>query len=112
MYTLTVNDAVSGCPSNTNVPVLSSLDLPTLTVDAYPPQLTCSVPSVTLYGQPTQAGTTFTWTASPGNIVSGIGSFNPVVNQAGTYILTVTDIATGCINTASIQVNCACPFFV
>jgi gliding motility-associated-like protein len=104
MYTLTVSDAVTGCPNSTNVPVLSAVDLPTLTVNAYPPELTCAVNSVTLYGQPTQVGTKFTWTASPGNIVAGINSFNPIVNQAGTYILTVTDTTTGCINTASIQV--------
>lgn len=104
MYTLTVSDGVTGCPSSVNVPVLSSLDLPTLTIDAYPPALTCTRSSDTLYGKPTQANTKFTWTASPGNIVSGINSFNPVVNQAGTYILTVTDTTTGCINTASIQV--------
>jgi gliding motility-associated-like protein len=114
MYTLTVSDAVTGCFSSTNIPVLSALDLPTLSVNAYPPELTCSVTSVTLQGQPTQVGTIFTWTASPGNIVSGINSFNPVVDQAGTYILTVTDTVTGCVNTASIQVieNTASPLLV
>lgn len=104
-YTLTVSDPVTGCQSNTSIPVLASLDLPTFTIDAYPPSLTCSVSSVTLYGQPTQPSSKFIWTASPGNIVSGAKSFNPVVNQAGTYILTVTDTITGCVNTAAIQVN-------
>jgi gliding motility-associated-like protein len=105
MYTLTVTDAVSGCTNSANMPVTTSLDKPTLTIDAYPATLNCSVTSVTLYGQPTQTGTSFAWTASPGNIVSGPTTFNPVVDQPGTYILTVTDNTTGCSSTAAIEVK-------
>jgi gliding motility-associated-like protein len=113
-YTLTLTDSATGCKSSAGVSVGTSLDKPTLTVDAYPAQLTCSVTSVTLYGKPLQTGTTFTWTASPGNIVSGANTFNPVVNQPGTYILTVTDIGTGCTSTAAVEVtqNITAPLLV
>jgi gliding motility-associated-like protein len=105
MYTLTVTNATSGCTSSASMPVTTSLDKPQYTIDAYPPSLNCSVTSVTLFGKPTQAGTTFSWTANPGNIVSGINTFNPVVDQPGTYILTVTDTTTGCSTTAAIEVK-------
>lgn len=103
-YILTVAHPTSGCTHSTTVTVTKSADLPSLTVDAFPPALDCATTQVTLSGQPTEGGTTFTWTASPGNIVSGETTYNPVVDQPGTYILRVTKTATGCVSTASIQV--------
>lgn len=103
-YIFTVTNPVTGCTSSSNVVVTQSSDLPTYTIDAFPDELTCSRTQVTLSGQPAEAGTTFTWTASPGNIVSGGNSFNPIVDQPGSYILTVTKTATGCNSVAAITV--------
>jgi gliding motility-associated-like protein len=105
IYTLSVANASTGCTHSASVTVTKAANLPGLTVDAFPATLTCSVTQVTLSGQPTENGTSYTWAASPGHIVSGADSYNPVVDQPGTYILSVTQTSTGCLNTAAIEVK-------
>ncbi|NGY38412.1 hypothetical protein FQU23_012930 [Flavobacterium sp. XN-5] len=62
--------------------------------------LTCATTSIALSGSSTTTGATFSWAASNGgNIVSGGTTATPTVNAAGTYTLTVTDPANGCIAT-------------
>jgi gliding motility-associated-like protein len=95
-YTLTTTDATSGCTASTSVAVSAATSLPTYSVNTLPDAITCSKSTVTLSGQPLQAGNTFTWTASPGHIVSGETGFNPIVDQAGYYIFEVTNPTTGC----------------
>jgi hypothetical protein len=45
------------------------------------------------------------WTTIGGNIVSGQNSWNPNVNDPGSYILTVTNTSNGCTSTASVNIN-------
>lgn len=104
-YILTVYDATTGCPASASVVVDKSADVPGINIDAFPDTLTCSVTSVTLFGEPTESGTSYTWTESPGNIVSGRFTNSPVVNLAGNYILTVTNNTTLCARTAAIEVK-------
>jgi hypothetical protein len=104
-YTLTLTDATTGCTASKSVAVTADNSLPTLTIDPYPAKITCSKTTVTLSGKPNETGTTFLWTASPGHIVSGDDTYNPIVDQKGTYILTVTKTATGCKNVASVTVE-------
>lgn len=58
---------------------------------AAPATLTCTNPEITLDASASvyPAGSTFTWTTTGGNIVSGGNTLNPVVNTAGTYTLTI-----------------------
>lgn len=56
----------------------------------------CIPNSVSLNGV-TQTSATYLWTTSDGNIVSGATTVNPVVDQVGTYTLTVT--LNGCSST-------------
>lgn len=60
---------------------------------ATPTQLTCTNSQITLNGSASTypAGTTFNWTTTGGNIVSGANTLNPVVNTAGTYTLTLSN---------------------
>jgi gliding motility-associated-like protein len=51
--------------------------------------LTCSSSSITLNGSSLTPGASVIWTALNGNIVSGANSFTPVVNQVGTYVMSV-----------------------
>lgn len=54
-------------------------------------QLSCLGAKVTLKGTATSGpGITYLWTTPDGNIVSDETTLNPVVDQPGTYILTVT----------------------
>lgn len=57
--------------------------------------LTCTNPQTTLDGSASvyPAGSTFAWTTTgTGNIVSGGNTLNPVVNSAGTYTLTISNV--------------------
>ncbi len=68
-YTLTVANATTGCKQSTSVNVTADAAMPGIDFDPYPVDLTCNTTSVTLYGKPTEAGTTYSWTASPGHFV-------------------------------------------
>ncbi|OFY60897.1 MAG: hypothetical protein A2Y71_10525 [Bacteroidetes bacterium RBG_13_42_15] len=59
--------------------------------------LTCSVATVTLSGSSATPGATFSW-SGPG-IVSGGNTLTPLVNETGSYTLTVTDPSNGCTST-------------
>lgn len=60
---------------------------------ATPTALTCTNSQVTLNASASvyPAGSTFAWTTTGGNIVSGGNTLNPIVNTAGTYTLTITN---------------------
>ena len=85
-------------PSNLNVQI------------AIPDSLSCTDSLVTISSS-ANSGTP-SWSTSNGNIVSGAQSFNPVVNDPGIYILTVTD--NGCTSTDTIEVyfnSCIVPYY-
>lgn len=60
---------------------------------ATPATLTCTNSQTTLNasGSVYPAGSTFAWTTTNGNIVSGANTLNPVVNTAGIYTLTISN---------------------
>lgn len=60
---------------------------------ATPATLTCTNSQTTLNasGSVYPAGSTFAWTTTNGNIISGANTLNPVVNTAGTYTLTISN---------------------
>jgi len=60
---------------------------------ATPSVLTCTNSQTTLNASASAfpAGSTFAWTTTNGNIVSGANTLNPVVNAAGTYTLTISN---------------------
>ncbi|REC47725.1 choice-of-anchor L domain-containing protein [Chryseobacterium pennipullorum] len=59
---------------------------------APPPGLTCTNSQITLNASASvyPTGSTFNWTTTGGNIVSGGTTLNPVINAPGTYTLTIT----------------------
>lgn len=73
-----------------------------------PGEINCTNSQITLNATSStyQAGATFLWTATGGgNIVSGANTLTPVVNNAGTYTLTIISATTnGCIKQASVTV--------
>lgn len=77
---------------------------------AVPQNITCSVPEITLDASASiyPAGSTFTWTTPDGNILSGDNTLTPLVNEGGTYTLTISNTYQPnnkmCSNSASIIV--------
>ncbi|MCE2846925.1 MAG: gliding motility-associated C-terminal domain-containing protein [Sphingobacteriales bacterium] len=52
--------------------------------------INCSQSTVTLNGSSLTPGAVYNWSTSNGNILSGANTFNPVIDQPGTYVLTVS----------------------
>ena len=105
-YTITVTNTDNGCTATASVTVASNLT-PPVAVAATPPTLTCSNPELTINGNGSSQGPDFAyeWTANPGNIVSGENTLNPVVDEAGSYTLVVTNTANGCTSSTTVNVN-------
>ena len=103
-YTLTVLNNNNGCSNTASVTVTNNIVLPAAEA-GQPFTLTCSVDQVTLQGSGSTGATYgYAWSTQGGNIVSGGNTPTPVVNQQGTYILTVTNLNTGCTQTDQVQV--------
>lgn len=68
--------------------------------------LTCSGIPQTIIGDtiPMNSSYAYQWTTFDGNIVSGANTVFPVVNNMGTYVLTITDIVNNCSFSDSIIV--------
>lgn len=47
---------------------------------------------------------TFQWTSQDGNFVSGTNTATPLIDEAGTYVLTVTNPANGCTETDEVVI--------
>lgn len=101
-YTLTVTNTDNGCTATANVNVPNQTQLPTAVATA--PTLTCANTSVTINGAGSSSGPNFSYQWTGPGIVSGGNSLNPVVNQPGSYTLTVTNSATGCQNSVTVSV--------
>ncbi|MBL7829193.1 MAG: hypothetical protein JNJ57_21340, partial [Saprospiraceae bacterium] len=95
-YSVTVSGG-GICATSTNI-VVPLAAVPT-TVIANPDLLTCTVTTDTLDGSGSSSGSNFpfVWTTLGGNFLADQNTLNPVVNQPGTYILSITNQTTGCI---------------
>jgi gliding motility-associated-like protein len=95
-YVYVVTNTVSGCSNSTTVTVPQNTMAPSpIVASTGNNTLTCNTTVLTLTASPS-SGVTYNW-AGPG-IVSGGTTANPVINQQGTYSLTVTDNTNGCSN--------------
>src|SRR6185295_10091228 len=89
----------NGCTATDSAVVIADAAVPVANAGA-DKTLNCTVTSVTLSGSSSTAGALFNWTTAAGNIVSGANTATPVVDKAGTYVLTVTG-PNGCTATDS-----------
>lgn len=94
---LTVTCVQTGCTGSDDLTVNVDQQAPTADAgdDA---QLDCATPDLVLdASQSSQGGEyTYMWTTADGNIQSGAETLNPVVDQAGTYVLEVFNQSNGC----------------
>jgi len=105
-YSLTVTNPMNGCTASQNVDVASDIDLPT--VDAGGTfELHCNLPTGQLEGSTDLAPNdqSITWETLDGDLLSGISSLSPMIGSAGTYLLTVTNLANGCSNTDEVTIS-------
>ncbi len=92
------------------VSLVLNVSPPTILTITPPATINCIVTSITLdaTGSTVPAGSTIAWTTAGGNIVSGANTLSPVVNQGGTYTLTVTNTSQpgnlNCSYTATVTV--------
>ncbi len=105
-YSITVTNTANGCSSIDLVTVTNNMVLPTASAGA-DKMLTCIVTSTTIDGSGSSSGLNYTyaWSTTGGSFVSGNTTASPVVNQTGTYTVTVTNTTTGCTSTDQMQVT-------
>jgi hypothetical protein len=94
-YILTVTNPVNGCSASDSANVTQDINAPNANAGA-DMVLNCSVTALTLNGSTSTSNTIYSWSTLDGNIVSGGSTLSPVINAAGTYMLTVTDTVNGC----------------
>jgi hypothetical protein len=93
-YVLTITHPTSGCVAIDTALVILNTTIPD--VDAgIDTIIGCGIDSVSLHGS-TTANAGMNWTTIGGHIVSGASTADPVIDAAGTYILTVIDRINGC----------------
>ncbi|MFQ5447470.1 MAG: hypothetical protein ACE5FF_11095, partial [Saprospiraceae bacterium] len=105
IYTLTVTSAINGCTAADTVLVSQDANAPTAAIGPVD-TLDCTLSSLVLDGTGSSSGAAivFSWTTNDGNIASGAGTLQPMVDAPGTYLLTVTDTSNNCQSAASVQV--------
>lgn len=102
-YNLTVINLDNGC-STTSVNVIVTEDkvIPTVAVNAPSGDLTCAVSQVTV-SVSSNPDYSYSW-SGPGTITTP-NSYSTNVNTAGTYTVLVEDIANGCTNSYTVDVD-------
>ncbi|MDF2437915.1 MAG: hypothetical protein K0Q95_2291 [Bacteroidota bacterium] len=103
-YILTVKNPVNGCSAQDSANVYQNIVSPDVDAGASM-VLNCSVTSLMLSGSSTTSNTIYSWTTLDGNIVSGNASLSPLIDEPGTYFLTVTDTINGCQSSDITEVN-------
>ncbi|MBK8192090.1 MAG: choice-of-anchor L domain-containing protein [Lewinellaceae bacterium] len=106
VYSITVTNTDNGCTKTVSVNVVENNTPPNAVANA-PFNIGCNHPTVTISGAGSSSGPgiVYQWTTADGNIVSGGTTLNPVVNQAGTYTLLVTNTNTGCTAEESVTIT-------
>lgn len=103
-YTLMVTNTTNGCTATASRDVICNTSQPQVT--AIGGVLTCNNTSITLSASSTTPGVSFSYVWSGPCINAGTQNQpQPVVCQPGAYTVTVTNLSTGCTNTATALVE-------
>ncbi|MCC6460195.1 MAG: gliding motility-associated C-terminal domain-containing protein, partial [Saprospiraceae bacterium] len=105
-YNLLVVNSDNSCTATASVTVTQDIVPPVATAVAAA-SITCQSPQTQLNGNGSSSGYPFfyEWTTTNGNIVSGALTLTPMVNQVGTYVLTVFNVENGCTAQSTVQVT-------
>ena len=106
VYTLTVNDLITGCSSIMSTTVLLNNVPPVIAITS-PSVVTCASPTTSLIGTTTSTSTSlsYSWTTTTGNIASGSNSNTATTGASGIYTLTVIDVVSSCTSIATTTVT-------
>lgn len=97
-YLLSVENLSNGCTAQAQTQVAENIIPPTAEAGAAV-LLHCNQSQDNLQGSSTNPAAQYAWSTTNGNIVSGANGATPLVNAAGTYLVTVTNPANGCTAT-------------
>ena len=105
IYALQISNPANGCTATDTVQVQLNNLPPQLSIDTAD-LLTCVLPAVQIAAQNATSGPhLFQWFTTGGNILSGADSLSPLVNEVGWYVLQAVNLANGCIDTDSVEVQ-------
>ena len=104
-YTLQITDTSNSCTADMSVEVLQDIIAPNA-VAGNNATLNCSDTTLFLDGSASSQGNNFSyeWTSLEGNSITNSDLLNPEINQAGFYVLEVTNTQNACTNTDTIQI--------
>ncbi len=105
-YQLSVTNTTTNCTNTATVTVLENTSLPAAAAGQND-QLNCTETTLILNGSgsATGPGITYFWTTLDGNILIGDNTISPTIDEPGTYLLQVTNAATGCTNTDQVTID-------
>lgn len=103
-YTITVTNPNSGCETEDTVEVIEDFEAP-LAEAGGADTLTCQDPWTNIIGAAFGGqDPSFSWSTTDGNIVEDGNTLSPLIDQPGTYTITVTDNDNGCVSTDQVVV--------
>lgn len=106
LYTLIATYTQNGCADSASVTVDQNYAEP-LAVVIPSNELDCNNSIITLNGQGSvlEGNTTFVWSTSGGNFVTGQNTLAPVINAPGAYTLVLTNNLNSCSSSATVLIE-------
>ncbi|MFK7773738.1 MAG: gliding motility-associated C-terminal domain-containing protein, partial [Saprospiraceae bacterium] len=107
IYTLIITNTINGCTNSESIEILENITPPIVAINSLE-NLTCTIEAIQInaLGSSSNGDYLYSWSSNPsGGILSGANTLQPIVNQAGTYTLTIINNDNGCQNEAQILVN-------
>ncbi len=102
-YFLNVLNKTNNCIGTSSVTILQDIAKPDAQI-SQPFTLNCYSPQAPIVGN-SSSGFAPEWSTSGGHFVSGTNTFQPVVDEAGTYFLKITNPGNHCSTTVSVVVS-------
>jgi hypothetical protein len=103
-YVLEITNTDNGCTQTSQVIVSEDVLLPVANAGS-DATLNCYNPILELGSANTSTGANFTYVWTGPSIISGPNTPVPLIDQPGTYVLTVTNILNGCTATDNVTLN-------
>ena len=102
-YTLLVTNTLTGCSSTKTVNVIGNSNIPNLN-SAATVTTPCGSTITVLSASSTNTNVGYTWTGPSNANIIGSSTSSPTVNIPGSYVVTVTDLLTGCTNSKVVSI--------